>query len=142
MTEKSTTASFGTVSRVNHDAQKFYQGRIYDEFRAPAPPQAKTKSETKSKPRTKPPAKKPDNSRPLPDNSRPLMEVTDNPPIIRNQLHCADSQNMHHLPDGSVHLMITSPPYNVGKDYDDDLSFREYMALLQKCYPRNCPCFG
>ena len=28
---------------------------------------------------------------------------------------------MHHLPDNSVHLMITSPPYNVGKDYDDDL---------------------
>ena len=127
MTVKSTTASFGTVSRVNHDAQKFYQGRIYDEFRTPTPPQAKTKA----KPRTKKPAKKPDNSRPLPDNPRPLTEVTDNPQITRNQLHCADSQNMHHLPDGSVHLMITSPPYNVGKDYDDDLSFREYMALLQ-----------
>ena len=118
---KSTTASFGTVSRVNHDAQKFYQGRIYDAFRAPAPPQAKTKAKTKTKPRTKNSAKKPDNSSPL----------TDEAPIIRNQIHCADSQNMHHLPDGSVHLMITSPPYNVGKDYDDDLSFREYMALLR-----------
>ena len=37
---------------------------------------------------------------------------------------------MHHLPDNSVHLMITSPPYNVGKDYDDDLSLSEYRALL------------
>ena len=35
-----------------------------------------------------------------------------------------------HLPDDSVHLMITSPPYNVGKDYDDDLSLIEYKNLL------------
>ena len=27
--------------------------------------------------------------------------------------------------------MITSPPYNVGKDYDDDLSQEEYILLLQ-----------
>lgn len=28
---------------------------------------------------------------------------------------CADARSMHHLPDRSVHLMVTSPPYNVGK---------------------------
>ena len=39
---------------------------------------------------------------------------------------------MHHLPDNSVHLMITSPPYNVGKDYDDDLSLSEYRDLLSE----------
>lgn len=41
-----------------------------------------------------------------------------------------DSRNMQHLPDNSVHLMITSPPYNVGKDYDHDLDLEEYKALL------------
>jgi len=40
------------------------------------------------------------------------------------------STDMHHLPESSVHLMVTSPPYNVGKDYDDDLSEKEYSYLL------------
>ena len=37
---------------------------------------------------------------------------------------------MNELPDNSVHLMITSPPYNVSKEYDDDLSLNEYLDLL------------
>lgn len=41
-----------------------------------------------------------------------------------------DSRKMKHLPDNSVHLMVTSPPYNVGKDYDSDLDLEEYKALL------------
>ena len=45
-------------------------------------------------------------------------------------IHCADSRNMHHLPDNSVDLMITSPPYNVGKEYDADLTLAEYKDLL------------
>lgn len=45
-------------------------------------------------------------------------------------IHCADSRNMTHLPNSSIHLMVTSPPYNVGKDYDDDLSLAEYKNLL------------
>ena len=35
-------------------------------------------------------------------------------------------------PDNSIHLMITSPPYNVGKDYEDDLSLADYKELLYK----------
>ena len=45
-------------------------------------------------------------------------------------IHYADSRNMHHLPNDSVHLMITSPPYNVGKEYDADLTLGEYTDLL------------
>ena len=37
---------------------------------------------------------------------------------------------MDELPDNSVHLMVTSPPYNVSKEYDDDLSLNEYLNLL------------
>ena len=36
------------------------------------------------------------------------------------------------LPDTSVHLMVTSPPYNVGKEYDDDLTLDEYRAFLRR----------
>ncbi len=54
----------------------------------------------------------------------------DNHPDQLDVIHCADSRNMRHLPDDSVHLMITSPPYNVGKEYDSDLTLSEYMELL------------
>ena len=44
------------------------------------------------------------------------------------------SEEMDELPDCSVHLMVTSPPYNVGKDYDEDLSLEEYLAFLRKVW--------
>lgn len=47
-----------------------------------------------------------------------------------NQVHCHSSEDMHELPDQSVHLVVTSPPYNVGKEYDEDLSIDEYRMLL------------
>jgi site-specific DNA-methyltransferase (adenine-specific) len=37
---------------------------------------------------------------------------------------------MSELPDYSVHLMVTSPPYNVQKEYDEDLTLEEYLDLL------------
>ena len=47
-----------------------------------------------------------------------------------DQLYCASSADMSAIPDGSVHLMVTSPPYNAKKEYDDDLSLAEYRELL------------
>jgi len=44
------------------------------------------------------------------------------------------AENMVELPDNSVHLMVTSPPYNVGKDYDSDLTLPEYLAFLEKVW--------
>ena len=37
---------------------------------------------------------------------------------------------MDELPDNSVYLMVTSPPYNVGKEYDENLTLDEYRAFL------------
>jgi site-specific DNA-methyltransferase (adenine-specific) len=37
---------------------------------------------------------------------------------------------MPELPDNSIDLMVTSPPYNVGKDYDLDLSLDDYLQFL------------
>lgn len=39
---------------------------------------------------------------------------------------------MHELPDDSVALMVTSPPYNVGKEYDLDLSLSDYLDFLRR----------
>lgn len=44
------------------------------------------------------------------------------------------SEEMDELPDCSVHLMVTSPPYNVGKDYDEDLSLEEYLEFLRNVW--------
>jgi len=50
---------------------------------------------------------------------------------INHVIH-KSSEKMDELPDNSVHLMVTSPPYNVGKDYDDDLSLEEYIQLIRE----------
>ena len=44
------------------------------------------------------------------------------------------SEAMTELPDNSVHLMVTSPPYNVGKEYDNDLTLEEYLAFLMRVW--------
>jgi len=44
------------------------------------------------------------------------------------------SEEMNELPDNSVHLMITSPPYNVGKDYDENLTLEEYRDFLKRVW--------
>ena len=41
------------------------------------------------------------------------------------------SEDMTELPDNCVHLMITSPPYNVRKEYDEDMTLQEYLGLLR-----------
>jgi modification methylase len=47
---------------------------------------------------------------------------------------CASSEHMQGLPDNSVHLVVTSPPYNVGKDYDADLTLEQYLAFLGRVW--------
>lgn len=47
-----------------------------------------------------------------------------------NKIFCKSSEKMQELPDNSVHLMVTSPPYNVGKLYDKELTLEEYRKFL------------
>jgi len=51
-----------------------------------------------------------------------------------NKIYCKSSEKMDEIPDNSIHLMITSPPYNVKKEYDDDLSLSEYRTLLKNVF--------
>ncbi len=54
------------------------------------------------------------------------------PPEVLNRVFHKSSESMDELPDNSVHLMITSPPYNVSKEYDEDLTLEEYRDLLRR----------
>ena len=56
------------------------------------------------------------------------------PPENLDQLYCASSEQMSEIPDDSIHLMVTSPPYNAKKEYDDDLSLDEYRELLRNVF--------
>lgn len=57
------------------------------------------------------------------------------PPVVhtpRVRIERADARNLP-LEDGSVQLIVTSPPYNLGKDYPasaDDAGYSEYLATV------------
>ena len=101
MKKGTTTSSFGTNGRINHDSTKFYDSKLYSELR-----QAE------------------------------IVDKSENefPKEFINKIILGSAENMKELPDSSVHLMITSPPYNVGKEYDKDLSLEEYLTLLRNVF--------
>lgn len=70
----------------------------------------------------------------LPKEQR--IEYVENciPQRFWDKVFCKSSERMNELPDNSIHLMITSPPYNVGKEYDEDLSLQEYRIFLKKVW--------
>lgn len=51
-----------------------------------------------------------------------------------DKIFCKTSENMEEIPNESIHLMVTSPPYGVGKLYDDDLTLRDYLKLLKQVF--------
>lgn len=53
---------------------------------------------------------------------------------VLDTILCQDSRKMDNIPDSSVHLMVTSPPYNVGKEYDEDLSLDDYLKMLRDVF--------
>lgn len=70
----------------------------------------------------------------LPKKINYLQEVI--PEDNLNKIYCKSSENMDEIPDNSVNLMITSPPYNVGKEYDNDLTIEEYKCLLERIFQK------
>lgn len=56
------------------------------------------------------------------------------PPENLDKIYCKSSAAMDAIPDYSVHLMVTSPPYNVKKEYDEDLSLNEYRIFLKSVF--------
>jgi len=71
----------------------------------------------------------------LPGNEH-LPPAPDNPfpDVYANKILLGSSENMKEIPDNSVQLMVTSPPYNVTKEYDEDLSLEEYLRMLRNVF--------
>ena len=56
------------------------------------------------------------------------------PKKAQNQIFTHSSEDMRELPDACVHLMVTSPPYNAGKEYDRDLKLEDYLSMLRRVW--------
>jgi DNA modification methylase len=57
---------------------------------------------------------------------------------LQDAFVCGDARNMASVPDGAVALVVTSPPYYAGKQYEEELgragvptSYLEYLELLR-----------
>ncbi len=55
-------------------------------------------------------------------------------PVVLDTIIRGDSREMSALPDSSVHLMVTSPPYNARKTYDEDLTLDEYLDMMRAVF--------
>lgn len=70
-------------------------------------------------------------------SQRDVGDIVEFPSELENIVINGDSKSMP-LPDNCVHLVVTSPPYNASKAYDDDLSLTEYLSMLHdvfaECY--------
>lgn len=102
------TYSFGSSSREAHDSSEFYNRNIHgdDLF------------SVFSRINSLQPKRK--------------LRVIENKPIEEwaNNIYCHTAEDMVHIPNESIGLAFTSPPYNVGKDYEDDLDLAEYLTLI------------
>ena len=69
-------------------------------------------------------------------NQGKQIEYSENPvpPEVLDRILCQSSEKMADLPDSSIHLMVTSPPYNARKEYDEDLNLEEYLSMLGKVW--------
>ena len=66
-------------------------------------------------------------------SSRDVGAPQDLPEQFENVLLEQDARSLP-LPDNCVQLVVTSPPYNASKVYDDDLSLQEYLQLLEEVF--------
>ena len=104
MSKKTKTSSFGVSKRENHDSSSFYSRNLYEELNGVISFEH--------------------------ENDNVLFQhipVQDN---WCDRLFELSSENMP-IPDDSVALSFTSPPYNVGKDYDNDMSLNNYLCLIK-----------
>ena len=69
--------------------------------------------------------------------SRDVGEENEFPPELADVVINGNSKQMP-LPDNCIQLVVTSPPYNASKAYDEDLSLSDYLGLLHdvfaECY--------
>ncbi|MCE4610755.1 MAG: site-specific DNA-methyltransferase [Desulfurococcales archaeon] len=99
--KRTRTSAFGSPGRVSHDSSPFYSRKLYKETPFPKP-------------------------RPEDLKENPV------PPELLDKVVLGDAREvLRRLPDNCVHLVVTSPPYNVGKEYDEDLTLGEYLDFIE-----------
>ena len=64
---------------------------------------------------------------------RDVGDAQELPSELENIIINGDSRALP-IPDNCVHLVVTSPPYNASKAYDEDLSLTEYLGLLHEVF--------
>jgi DNA modification methylase len=70
----------------------------------------------------------------LPGGLKPAGKDQEFPTGLVNRIILGSSEAMQDIPDDSLHLIVTSPPYNVTKEYDEDRSLVEYLQLLRTVF--------
>ena len=53
---------------------------------------------------------------------------------VKNEIFNKSSENMNELVNNCVSLTVTSPPYNIGKDSDLDLTDDEYWEMINNVF--------
>lgn len=105
MAKTTKTSAFGVSKREGHDASEFYGRRFFEN-----PLSA--------------------------ENVAPVITQVNSAPVVYEEewLDRVYQQSATELPvpNNSVDLVFTSPPYNVGKEYDEDLSLTEFLDLITK----------
>jgi DNA modification methylase len=67
-------------------------------------------------------------------SKEPIVADNTLPAEYENKVILGTSESMKEIPSNSLHLMVTSPPYNVTKTYDEDLSLQDYLQLLANVF--------
>lgn len=60
------------------------------------------------------------------DRAKVHVPSTDIPGV-----YMKDSTNMSELPDKSVHMIMSSPPYNVGMEFEKGVTFDEHLEMVR-----------
>uniref|UniRef100_A0A7J2TBU8 Type II methyltransferase n=1 Tax=Ignisphaera aggregans TaxID=334771 RepID=A0A7J2TBU8_9CREN len=96
------TYSFGVGKREAHDSSPFYSRKMYKDIE-------------------------------LPESSPKDLVENPVPSEFLDKIILGDARDvLKKLPDSCVHLMVTSPPYNTGKEYDEDLTLGEYLDFIEE----------
>lgn len=113
------TSSFGASKRESHDSSDFYARNIYGASFGFSNNHL-TEEERGDNSGSTQVASVPDKV----GQPQPLSDWAD-------RIYCHNAQHMTQIPDASVALAFTSPPYNVGKEYDDDMDMPSYLGMIQ-----------
>jgi site-specific DNA-methyltransferase (adenine-specific) len=101
MTKRTATSAFGTGKRENHDASAFYERSLYAGVFHP------------------------------PATAAEMRVHVPDPAGWADTIYHASATEMSSLPDNGIALAFTSPPYNVGKEYEGDVTLDGYLAMIR-----------